>query len=162
MPQCTGLFWSTIWLAACCCLNQLGLIFNWVVSNKHLNPNIKMYLICRLQNVFHFARTQRVEWERFHSTEIIYTRKLTQSYFHLVGRLRRMSVIKKHLLCIAMQIQHGSVSVSRDLTHCDLVTLWHHRSGLILTQIWAWCLTAPSLYLNIYWLICIIIKVHWY
>ena len=39
-------------------------------------------------------------------------------------------------------------------------TKWWQRSGSTLAQVMAWCLTAPSHYLNQYWLI--IRKVQWY
>ena len=42
-----------------------------------------------------------------------------------------------------------------DITHCGLVTpyIWCHRSGSTLVQVMAYCLTAPSHYLNECWLI---------
>ena len=42
---------------------------------------------------------------------------------------------------------------ARELSHSGIVVIWWHRSGLILAQIMACCLTAPSRYLNQYWLI---------
>ena len=47
------------------------------------------------------------------------------------------------------------------LTHCGIVTaIWQHRSGLILAQVMACCLTAPSHYLNQCWFT--ILKVQWH
>ena len=42
------------------------------------------------------------------------------------------------------------------LTECGLVSndpIWRHRSGSMLAQVMAWCLTAPSHYLNQRWLL---------
>ena len=46
------------------------------------------------------------------------------------------------------------------LTHYGLVTPYGDRSGSTLAQVMAWCLTAPSHYLNQCWLI--INEVHWH
>ena len=40
------------------------------------------------------------------------------------------------------------------LTHCSLMTdIWWYRSGSTLAQVMACCLTAPSHYLNQYWIL---------
>ena len=49
--------------------------------------------------------------------------------------------------------------IAKTLTHCGLVTPLGDRFGSTLTQVMAWCLTAPSHYLNQCWLIS---KVLWH
>ena len=68
--------------------------------------------------------------------------KLSSSYGHPGNRMPLFTFAKgvgKH--CI-------------QLTHCVLVTaIWPHRSGSTLAKVMAWCLMAPSHYLNQCWLL---------
>ena len=59
---------------------------------------------------------------------------------------------------ISGNLLHKSVKWINSLWPND--TIWRHRSGSTLAQIMAWCLTAPSHYLNQCWLI--ISKVLWH
>ena len=51
----------------------------------------------------------------------------------------------------------GPVTDFNSLGPCDAI--WRQRSGSTLVQVMAWCLTAPSHYLNQFWLIS---KVEWH
>ena len=48
-----------------------------------------------------------------------------------------------HISSCTINIKHYTYMT--ELTHCDL---WQHRSRLTLAQVMAWCLMAPSHYLN--------------
>ena len=45
---------------------------------------------------------------------------------------------------------------------CPSDAMWRHRSGSTLAQVMAWCLMAPSHYLNQYWLIVSGVLWHWH
>ena len=47
------------------------------------------------------------------------------------------------------------------VTHCGQDAIWWHRSGATLTQVMACCMTAPSHYLNQYWLTVKCALLHW-
>ena len=53
-----------------------------------------------------------------------------------------------------------AIRAASSLTHCGLVTPYGDRSGSSLAQVMACCLTAPSHYLNQWWLI--INEVQWH
>ena len=82
-------------------------------------------------------------------------------YFIPVGR-NNISNVERNFIMVGAKIVNRTVMFTwswlNSLWPRD--TIWRHRSGSTLVQVMAWCLTAPSHYLNQYWLITS--KVQWH
>ena len=85
-----------------------------------------------------------------------------QGYWTLGNKLQwnvnRNSSIFIHENALKISSEYGNHIVSASLEPSDAI--WRQRSGSTLAQVMAWCLTAPSHYLNQCWLN--ISKVEWH
>ena len=66
--------------------------------------------------------------------------------YHLLSKWFHRKYSRQHLLRCVLKLH-----IFKSLRPSDAI--WWHRSGSTLTQVMAWCLTAPSHYLNQCWLI---------